>query len=75
MDSAEIFLEIGLGFRKTALLTLFRPEWKSAPALLVSAGAFLFYLSDIALAWNRFVSPIRHGRMLNIGLYHLGQIA
>ncbi|MFZ5819985.1 MAG: lysoplasmalogenase family protein [Chloroflexota bacterium] len=59
----------------SALLTLFRPEWKSAPALLVSAGAFLFYLSDIALAWNRFVSPIRHGRMLNIGLYHLGQIA
>ncbi|MFZ5911307.1 MAG: lysoplasmalogenase [Chloroflexota bacterium] len=59
----------------SALLTLFRPEWKSTPALLVSAGAFLFYLSDIVLAWNRFVSPIRHGRLLNIGLYHLGQIA
>lgn len=59
----------------SALLTLFRPEWKSTPALLVSAGAFLFYLSDIVLAWNRFVSPIQHGRTLNIGLYHLGQIA
>ncbi len=59
----------------SALLTLFRPEWRSMPALLVSAGAFLFYLSDIVLAWNRFVAPIRRGRVLNIGLYHLGQIA
>ncbi len=59
----------------SALLTLFRPEWRSTPALLVSVGAFLFYLSDIVLAWNRFVAPIRRGRVLNIGLYHLGQIA
>jgi len=59
----------------SALLTLFRPDWKSTPALLVSIGAFLFFLSDIVLAWNRFVVPIQRGRMLNIGLYHLGQIA
>jgi alkenylglycerophosphocholine/alkenylglycerophosphoethanolamine hydrolase len=59
----------------SALLTLFRPEWASAAAYLVSLGAFLFYLSDIILAWNKFVSPVKNGRMLNIGLYHLGQIA
>ena len=59
----------------SALLTLFRPEWKTTPALLVSLGAFLFYLSDIILAWNRFVTPIKNGRLLNIGVYHLGQIA
>jgi len=59
----------------SALLTLFRPEWKSTPAYLVSFGAFLFYLSDIILAWNKFVSPIKNGRMLNIGMYHLAQIA
>jgi uncharacterized membrane protein YhhN len=59
----------------SALLTLFRPEWKSAPAYLVSLGAFLFYLSDIILAWNRFVAPIKNSRMLNIGIYHLAQIA
>lgn len=59
----------------SALITLFRPEWKSTAALLVSAGGFLFYLSDIILAWNRFVTPIKNGRMLNIGIYHLGQIA
>jgi uncharacterized membrane protein YhhN len=59
----------------SALLTLFRPDWKSTPALLVSLGAFLFYLSDIILAWNKFVIPIKNGRMLNIGIYHLAQIA
>ena len=59
----------------SALLTLFRPDWASTPAYLVSLGAFLFYLSDIVLAWNKFVTPIKNGRMLNIGLYHLGQIA
>jgi uncharacterized membrane protein YhhN len=39
----------------------------------VAVGAFLFYISDIVLAWNKFLSPIRNGRMLNIGLYHAGQ--
>ncbi len=58
----------------SALLTLFRPEWKSTPAYLVSFGAFLFFLSDIVLAWNRFVSPIKNSRMINIGVYHLAQI-
>jgi uncharacterized membrane protein YhhN len=59
----------------SALLTLSNPNWASTPAVLVSLGAFLFYLSDIVLAWNKFIAPIRNGRMLNIGLYHLGQIA
>jgi alkenylglycerophosphocholine/alkenylglycerophosphoethanolamine hydrolase len=59
----------------SALLTLSNPDWDPTPAILVSLGAFLFYLSDIVLAWNRFVFPIKNGRMLNIGLYHLGQIA
>ena len=59
----------------SALLTLFRPDWASTPAYLVSLGAFLFYLSDIILAWNRFVAPIENSRMLNIGIYHLAQIA
>lgn len=58
----------------SALLTLFRPEWASTPAYLVSFGAFLFYLSDIILAWNRFVAPIQNSRLLNIGIYHLAQI-
>lgn len=59
----------------SALLTLFRPDWASTPALLVSLGAFLFYLSDLILAWNKFVTPIKNGRLVNIAIYHLGQIA
>jgi len=58
-----------------AMLTLFRPDWDATAALLVSFGAALFYFSDIILAWHRFVSPIKNGRMLNIGMYHLAQIA
>ena len=57
-----------------AMLTLFRLEWGATAALLVSFGAALFYFSDIALAWHRFVSPIKNGRMLNIGMYHIAQI-
>ena len=58
-----------------AMLTLFRPDWNASAALLVSFGAALFYFSDIVLAWHRFVAPIKNGRMLNIGMYHLAQIA
>jgi uncharacterized membrane protein YhhN len=58
-----------------AMLTLFRLDWDATAALSVSFGAALFYFSDIVLAWNRFVNPIKNGRVLNIGMYHLGQIA
>ena len=57
-----------------AMLTLFRPDWDATAALLVSFGAAMFYFSDIALAWHRFVNPIKNGRMLNIGMYHIAQI-
>jgi uncharacterized membrane protein YhhN len=58
-----------------AMVTLFRLDWNATAAVLVSLGAALFYFSDIVLAWNRFVAPIKNGRMLNIGMYHLAQIA
>ncbi len=58
----------------SAMLKLMDAAWDASAGLLVAAGAFLFYLSDIVLAWNKFVSPINHGRTLNIVLYHLGQI-
>jgi YhhN-like protein. len=31
--------------------------WEAGAALLVGAGAVLFYISDIILAWNKFVRP------------------
>jgi uncharacterized membrane protein YhhN len=37
------------------------------------AGALLFFYSDGLLAWNRFVTPLRWGRLGNIVLYHAGQ--
>lgn len=57
-----------------AMSTLFDPAWKTSAAFLVSAGAFLFYISDLILAWNKFVSPMKNGPIANILTYHLGQI-
>lgn len=57
-----------------AMTTLSNPSWKAGASLLVSVGAFLFYVSDLILAWNKFVTPIKNGRILNIAAYHLGQI-
>lgn len=37
------------------------------------AGALLFFNSDAILAWDRFVKPLPHGRMLNIVPYHVGE--
>ena len=57
-----------------AMVTLYDPVWKASAALLVSLGAFLFWVSDLILAWNKFVSPIKNGRVFNVAAYHLGQI-
>jgi uncharacterized membrane protein YhhN len=57
-----------------AMTTISNPEWTTRASFLVSVGAFLFYISDLILAWNKFVSPIKNGRILNIAAYHLGQI-
>ena len=59
----------------SALLTFYRANWKTSAAGLVGAGAILFYFSDIVLAWNKFVTPIKNGRLANMILYHLGQFA
>jgi len=59
----------------SAMLTLFRLEWKATPAALVSVGAMLFFYSDAILAWNKFVAPVKNGWMMNMITYHLGQIA
>jgi uncharacterized membrane protein YhhN len=58
----------------SALLTLLRPEWPALPALLVSLGALLFFLSDAMLAWNRFIGPLPGGRVGSLIPYHLGQM-
>jgi uncharacterized membrane protein YhhN len=57
-----------------AMSTMFDAAWKTSAAGYVTVGAFLFWISDLILAWNKFVSPIKSGRVLNIVAYHLGQI-
>ncbi len=57
-----------------AMTTMYDPAWKTSAALLVTVGAILFWISDLILAWNRFVSPVQHGRVFNMITYHLGQI-
>ncbi len=59
----------------SALLTLFRTDWLSNPAYLVSFGAVSFVTSDLLLAWNKFVRPVRRGRLLLMITYHIGQLA
>jgi uncharacterized membrane protein YhhN len=58
----------------SAMIKLMDLTWDANAALWVSGGAFIFYISDIILAWNKFVSPIQHGRIYNIAAYHLAQI-
>ncbi len=57
----------------SAFLSLYNREWNVFAAALVSGGAILFYFSDVVLAWNKFVNPVKNGRVINMVLYHLGQ--
>lgn len=42
---------------------------------LAIVGAALFYVSDALIAWNRFVTPVRGGKVAIIVTYHLAQLA
>jgi alkenylglycerophosphocholine hydrolase len=57
----------------SALLTLTGITWQALPAMLVSAGALLFFISDTLLAWNKFVQRLKYGPLAVIITYHLGQ--
>lgn len=58
----------------SAMLKLTDSTWDAGAAALAGLGAFLFAASDVILAWNKFVTPIKNGRMINIAIYHIGQI-
>jgi uncharacterized membrane protein YhhN len=58
----------------SAMMKLNDFTWNANAGVLVSVGAFMFYISDIILAWHKLVAPIHNGRIYNIGAYHLGQI-
>ncbi len=43
----------------SAVWTLLRPEWPTAPAVLVTTGSVLFLFSDASIAWGRWVLGTR----------------
>lgn len=47
---------------------------ETTAALLMGAGALLFYLSDTWNAWHRFVEPLSHRHLKVMASYHIGQI-
>jgi len=57
----------------SALQTLIRPEWGPTHAALVAGGAVLFLISDLTLAWDRFVAPVSRADLKVIITYHLAQ--
>lgn len=58
----------------SASVTLLRPTWPPLAAILAAAGGALFFLSDAAIAWNRFVGSHPGGRILEMITYHLAQL-
>ena len=59
----------------SATTTLLRPEWPRVAGWLAAVGGALFFTSDAAIAWNRFVGPHRGGRIFEMISYHLAQLA
>jgi len=59
----------------SAVTTLLRPDWHGPARWLAAAGGCLFFFSDTALAWLRFVRALPGGRTLEMVTYHLAQYA
>jgi uncharacterized membrane protein YhhN len=58
----------------SAVVTLVRPEWLLPAACMAAGGGLLFFTSDTLLAFDRFIHPIAHARLLVRIPYHVGQI-
>lgn len=53
--------------------TLFQTGSLPFRPLLVAAGAILFYISDAALAWDRFIRPLPLRHVIVMGSYFTAQ--
>ena len=56
-----------------AIAILSSPSFEFTQSLMIFMGAFLFYISDIILAANRFWKPWRFSRV-NLAFYFAGQM-
>ena len=59
----------------SAANTTSRPDWPPLAGFLALLGGALFFFSDAAIAWNRFVGPHPGGRLFEMITYHLAQIS
>jgi uncharacterized membrane protein YhhN len=56
-----------------AVSTLVSPAFGGGQAMMVTAGAVLFYVSDVILAANRFWKPWKYHR-ISLAFYYSGQL-
>lgn len=66
-----VVLSLMLG---SAWAVLWRPEWPALSKMIVVLGSSLFYISDLLLAWNRFVKHTHRRDVVVIIAYHSAQI-
>lgn len=80
-DAANMLLPVGIYAFVISLMlfsawaTVFRPTWGVARSGFAVLGGSLFFMSDILLAWDRFVKPVPQARLWVHLTYHVGQMA
>lgn len=72
--SVGVYTAVVTGMFLSALGTAFKPGWAPSAWLFAVLGGFLFYLSDALLAYDRFTTPVPHGRLIVRITYHSGQL-
>jgi uncharacterized membrane protein YhhN len=58
----------------SAMVALSAGAWGATGNVLLPVGAFLFYISDICVARDRFVAPGSINRYIGLPLYYGGQL-
>ena len=74
MKIPVVFYAVAITTMVVAALKTVGGPLPSLAASLAVAGAFLFYVSDSNLAWNRFRRHYRHAGLVTLTTYWIGQI-
>jgi uncharacterized membrane protein YhhN len=59
----------------SAAATHWRSDWPPHAAILACLGGILFLISDLCLAWTKYVRPVPGQRLTVMVTYHLAQFA
>lgn len=57
-----------------AIISVMVVTASGSPGLVLYTGAALFYLSDLAVARNRFIAPGFENKLIGLPLYYAGQL-